>query len=191
MALKKKTTAAVKSKKAVAKSAARVVLHQLDLKDRPGIYYSPVYAANGNSSAENIFYKIEASSACQSIISATREIHYAMNQKIVIAMPVPKGMRIAGVSVYYQIVYPAGVRNTTRTYISPVQLVEYDVANHASVNLLTDNQQLNQTMPSTYTTNAGLAANKTSKGPLTCLLQIVIGDPNDCILIGGIKLITG
>jgi hypothetical protein len=51
--------------------------------------------------------------------------------------------------------------------------------------------QLNASLPTTYTTSAGLAANKTVVGPLTCLLQIVIGDPQDVILINGIKLVTG
>jgi hypothetical protein len=114
-----------------------------------------------------------------------------MSQVVVIAMPVARGTPIKGLKIYYQIVYPAGTENTTRTYLCNSQLVEYGEANHGSVGLLTDNNQLNRTVPSTYSTSAGLAANKTSEGPLSCVLQAVIGDPRDTILIGGIQLVTG
>ena len=160
-------------------------------KVKPGIFYSPVNALPANGSVRKTEIQLSSDSTGQLAVSAPRQVSCAMLQKLAIAMPVTLGTPIKGLSVYYQIVYPAGVRNSTRTYIVNPALVEHNATSHTSVDLLNDVNQLNQTAPTTYTSVVGIPANKTAQGPLTCVLQICIGDPADVILIAGVKLITG
>lgn len=159
-------------------------------KLRPGIFYSPVNACATSSGQGRNLITLTTGSSCELAVTANEIVHFDHQQWVAIGMPVALGTRIKGLSVYYQIIYPSGSRARTRTYITNLSLVEISLSG-ASSNLLSDNAQLNATQPTIGTTSAGLAANKTVVGPLTCLLQIVIADLQDVILIKGIKLITG
>jgi len=176
-------------KKTAKKSVQMKSIPLPPLAPKPGIFYSPVnaFAAPGLQGRNAI--TLANSSAGILEVTAHDPVHFDSLQWVAIALPVALGTPIKGLSVCYQIVYPGGIR-PGRTYIVNPSLLELSPRGVSS-NLLSDNMQLNASLPTTYTTSAGLAANKTVVGPLTCLLQIVIGDPQDVILINGIKLVTG
>jgi hypothetical protein len=176
-------------KKTPKKSVQRKSIPLRPLPPRPGIFYSPVNACAAPGVQGRNAINLASHPAGMLDVTAHDPVHFDSLQWVAIAMPVALGTPIKGLSVSYQIVYPAGIR-PGRTYIVNPSLMEIN-ASGVSLNLLSDTMQLNAAQPTTYTTSAGLAANKTAVGPLTCSLQIVIGDPQDVIMINGVKLVTG
>jgi hypothetical protein len=155
---------------------------KLDDAVKPALNFSPLTAIAVGPAGPPAKFSVRPH-CCPStaiVATATTPIANSDLQSLLIGLVVPSGTKVKAVVVCYQVV------GGNSTYISQVRLSEMSKPNQTIVRH-DESTKLASAEPACYTsTVTGFTVN----GTITLALSIVIGDPSDKILIGGISLLS-
>jgi hypothetical protein len=112
-------------------------------------------------------------------ITSTKAVTEDDSQWVFFPLTVPDGAKIKGVKYYYSIKQ----KTASTTYISQTRLTQMTTPNQALV-MMDDADNLYGPGPADHTSVASYTAN----GANTLNLRVVINDPSDSIIIGGIEI---